>query len=131
MPLPLFNRNQGRLLEARQRLAQATESQKHATIYVLSALAETYQILASSYTEAATLKANILPGAIDAFEATKEGYLQGKFNYLDVLDAQRTLFEAKNRYIEVLVAYHRAFADVKRLTGERVNNIIESVKETS
>lgn len=129
IPLPLFNRNQGGVLEARQRLDQAEQKQNNATLRILAALAEAYQLLAGSYTEAETLKKEILPGALSAFEATKEGYLQGKFNYLDVLDAQRTFFEARNRYIETLSVYHKAFADVKRLTGERMAMGRESEKE--
>ncbi len=129
IPLPLFNRNQGGVLEAQQRLAQTGKKQKSATVQVLTALAEAYQTLSGSYIEAAALGKNILPGALSAFEAAKEGYLQGKFNYLDVLDAQRTFFEAKNRYIEVLAAYHKALADVKRLTGEGVGTATETAKE--
>ena len=131
IPLPLFNRNQGGIAAAVKRIARAEEDGKTVKLKVLSALSEAYQALSSAYIEALTIKDRILPGAINAFEATKEGYLQGKFNYLDVLDSQRTLFEAKNRYIEVLAAYHRAFSDVKRLTGVRVDNITELVKENS
>lgn len=129
IPLPLFNRNQGGVLEARQRLDQAEQKQNNATLRILAALAEAYQLLAGSYTEAEALKKEILPGALSAFEATKEGYLQGKFNYLDVLDAQRTFFDAKNRYIEVLSVYHKAFADVKRLTGDGVGAATGTAKE--
>ena len=31
---------------------------------------------------------------------------QGKLDYLNVLDAQRTLFEANGQYIEALASYH-------------------------
>ena len=131
IPLPLFNRNQGGVLEARQRLEQSGEKQNSSTLRIFAALAEAYQLLAGSYAEAAALKKEILPGALSAFEATKEGYLQGKFNYLDVLDAQRTFFDARNRYIEVLSVYHKAFVDVKRLTGEPIDMGRESAKEQS
>jgi len=129
LPLPLFNRNQGGILEARQRLAQTGEQQKNARLRILTAISETYQNLSSYYTESSTLKAEVLPGAHSAFEAAQEGYRQGKFNYLEVLDSQRTLFEAKNRYIEVLAAYHKALADIKRLAGERIDMITNTSEE--
>jgi cobalt-zinc-cadmium efflux system outer membrane protein len=44
-------------------------------------------------------------------------------DYLNVLDAQRTLFEAKGQYIEALSAYHKARADVERLIGQRIDTI--------
>jgi len=129
IPIPLFNRNQGSVLEAQQRIAKAEESRMSAKLQVLSALSEAYQVLSSSYAEAATLKDKVLPGASSAFEAVREGYRQGKFGYLDVLDAQRTFFEAKSRYIESLSAYQKAVIDINRLIGERFDVIKNASKE--
>lgn len=120
IPLPIFNRNQGGALEARYNLARAGEERRAITVWVKTALAHAYQELSTSFAEATALKNDVLPGAQSAFDAAGEGYRQGKFGYLDVLDAQRTLFEARAQYIEVLSAYHKAFADVERLIGERL-----------
>ena len=59
----------------------------------------------------------MLPAAQQAFEAVQQGYRQGKFDYLYVLDTQRTLFETQARYIDSVEAYHKARADVERLIG--------------
>jgi cobalt-zinc-cadmium efflux system outer membrane protein len=64
-----------------------------------------------------TLKERILPAAEQAFEASDLGYRAGKFGFLEVLDAQRTLFAVKGQYIEALAAYHQAKAEVERLIG--------------
>jgi cobalt-zinc-cadmium efflux system outer membrane protein len=61
-----------------------------------------------------------LPAARSAYEAADEGYRQGKFGYLDILDAQRTLFEAKVRYVSSLTAYHQRRAAIERLIGRPV-----------
>ena len=63
------------------------------------------------------MKSAVLPGAQSAFDAATEGFRQGKFGYLEVLDAQRTFFEARGRHIEALSAYHKAVADTERLIG--------------
>lgn len=118
LPLPVFDRNQGRSLETRYRLAKAGEERRAAEVRVRTALAATYAALATASTEATTLKSEVLPGAQRAFEAVREGYRQGKFGVLDVLDAQRTLSAARGQYIEALVAYHKAVAEVERLIGE-------------
>jgi cobalt-zinc-cadmium efflux system outer membrane protein len=118
IPLPVFDRNQGAILEARYQLARAGEERRAAEVRVLTELAATYAELSSAFTEATTLQNEVLPGAQSAFEAFSEGYRQGKFGFLDVLDAQRTLFEARGRYIEALTAYHRAVTEVERLIGE-------------
>jgi len=86
-------------------------------------LAKAYQSLSSAYTEATELDKNVLKGAERVFEASKTGYSRGKLDYLNVLDAQRTLFEAKARHIDALASYHIAKADVERLIGQDLNNI--------
>lgn len=118
VPLPVFNRHQGGVSEARYRLAKAAEERRAAAVQVRTALAEAYGALASAFVEARRLQQEVLPGAQQAFEATNEGYRQGKFGFLEVLDAQRTLFASRERYLEVLAAYHKAVAAVERLIGE-------------
>jgi outer membrane protein, heavy metal efflux system len=124
LPIPVFDRHQGALLAARYQLARAGEERRSAEVRVLTELAATYTELSSAYAEATTLQNDVLPGAQSAFEAFSEGYRQGKFGFLDVLDAQRTLFEARGQYLEALTAYHRAVADMERLIGEPLEAVI-------
>lgn len=123
LPLTFFNRNQGSIMEARYVVAKAEEERRAVELYVLSRLAESYESLIISYSEATALKNDVLPAVESAFDAVIAGYDQGKFGYLDVLDAQRTLFEARDQYIEMLATYHKAKADVEQLIGERVDTI--------
>ncbi|MBC8469198.1 MAG: TolC family protein [Planctomycetes bacterium] len=117
IPLPISDKNQAGKLRARYELAKAGEEQRAAYIRVQMKLARAYQALSSAYTEATELEKNVLQGAEGVFEASRTGYEQGKLDYLNVLDAQRTLFEAKGRYIDALASYHAAKADVERLIG--------------
>ncbi|POM16119.1 Cobalt-zinc-cadmium resistance protein CzcC [Burkholderia cepacia] len=45
------------------------------------------------------------------------GYELGKFSFLDVLDAQRTLFQGQSQYVRALADAHTARADIGRLVG--------------
>jgi cobalt-zinc-cadmium efflux system outer membrane protein len=67
------------------------------------------------------LRHDVLPKAQQTFEAAQQGYRQGKFDYLHLLDAQRTLFQTQMRYIDSVETYHRAQADVARLTGRSLD----------
>jgi outer membrane protein, heavy metal efflux system len=116
VPLPVLHRNQGAILEAQYRLAKA-EERRAAVVRVRAALGAAYATLTAAFTEVTTLQQEVLPGAHRVFEATSEGYRQGKFSLLDVLDAQRTLFEARGRYIEALATYHKAVIEVERSIG--------------
>lgn len=120
VPLPLFDRNQGGLLEARERLAKGEEERRVSELSLWNALTETFQVLSTAYAEATALAEEILPGAESAFEATREGYRRGKFDYLVMLDAQRTLFEVRDQYISALASYHQGVAEVERLIGGRL-----------
>ena len=123
IPLPLFDRNQGAVREAKYRLRLGEEAQKAAKVEARRLLAEAYGQLASAYTEVTTLRQDVLPAAQENFTATEEGYLEGKFDLLMVLDAQRTLFETTNQYIDALAAYHIARAEVERLIGTPLSDI--------
>jgi cobalt-zinc-cadmium efflux system outer membrane protein len=126
LPLPVFDRNQGNILEARYQLAKADAERRAAAVSVRTALAETHAKLATAFTEASTLRDEALPGAQSAFDATREGYRQGKFQFLEVLDAQRTLFEVRGQYIEALTTYHQAVAALERLLGIPLNALSQS-----
>ena len=121
IPLPISDRNQAGKLRAAYELAKAREEQRAAHTRIQMKLVKAYQALLSAYTEATELDKNVLQGAESVFEASKTGYSRGKLDYLNVLDAQRTLFEAKARYIDALASYHTAKADVERLIGRPID----------
>ncbi len=123
VPLPLFNRNQGGILEAQRRLTKAEEERRAAEVRVATALSSAYQTLAGAHAEIMALKTQVLPGAQSAFEAASKGYRLGKFGLLDVLDAQRTLFGAKAQYLRALTDYHQSVAQVEGLIGERLEAV--------
>lgn len=117
IPLPLFNRNQGARQQATFRLAQARQRQTQAVLQISAALSESHSALGTAYGRIMGLKDQILPAAETAFQGTLTGYKQGKFGYLSVLDAQRTLFELRKQHIEGRLAYHKARAELERLVG--------------
>ena len=123
LPLPIFDRNSGGIATARHQASRVEYEQRTARLRAMTDLVEAYSRLETARTEALTTKAELLPGAQQAFDAAQTGYREGKYGYLEVLDAQRTLNEAKTRYLDVLAAYHKAAADVERLIGTPLNTI--------
>jgi len=117
VPLPLLNRNQGAIAEARHQLAAAKETQRAAEVRARTALTQTYAELATAYREVTALRQTILPAATRAFESINSGYLEGRYRYLDVLDAQRTLIANRERLVRALTDHRQALARIERLTG--------------
>jgi len=117
IPLQLFDRNQGRILEAQQRLNKAVDIRRHTQIQITHRLKTRYQALITAYNTVKTLQQEIIPGAQNAFDAANRGYRLGKFSFLDVLDAQRTLFDVKAQYLQAQADYHLSVTHIERLIG--------------
>lgn len=49
--------------------------------------------------------------------AATRGFEAGKFNFLDVLDAQRTWFQARIRYLGVVASAYQAATTIDRILG--------------
>jgi cobalt-zinc-cadmium efflux system outer membrane protein len=130
LPLPLFDRNQGGIQEAYAHLNKAELERRAAEVRVSTALFDVYQNLVSAANEVTTLRSDVLPTAQETFQATQEGYRLGKFGLLDVLDAQRTFFETRGRSLEALATYHKAVADLERLSGEELHSMPEDATPT-
>jgi cobalt-zinc-cadmium efflux system outer membrane protein len=117
IPLPVSDRNQGAKQAAVYNLAKSKEEQKAAWLRLHNEFNRAYHEFSNAYSLAMSLKQETLPGAMEMFRAATRAYQEGKVDYLNVLDAQRTLFEVKNGYIESVAAYHAARTDIERFIG--------------
>ena len=106
------------ILEAEYNLAKAFEERKSAEVAIRTALTTAYGVLSAAAGTVSALKDEALPRAHGTFDAVTEGYRIGKFDFLEMLDAQRTLFDVRGSYINALAKYHKAVAEVERLVGE-------------
>ncbi|MHC4524340.1 MAG: TolC family protein [Planctomycetota bacterium] len=126
IPLPVSDRNQGAKQEAVYNLAKSRAEQKTAWLKLQSEFSETHQKFANSYNQATSLENEVLPGAIEMFNVATRAYQEGKVDYLNVLDAQRTLFTTKDEYINALAEYHIRKTELERLVGQT----LETIKST-
>lgn len=117
VPLPLFDRNQGAVLAASRRVDQARDALAATAARLESELVQARAEYASAREQALALRGEILPGAQSAYDATSTGFEYGKFGFLDVLDAQRTLLQAQSHYLTTLADAHRAQAAITRILG--------------
>lgn len=122
LPLPLFDRNQGNIAEAEHMISKAASERREVEVVVATQLAENRELTLAAYEEVMALRKEILPLTGATLSKTQIGYEQGKFRYLDVLDAQRTLFEARSNYLDALRRYHVAAVTMQRLTGKALQD---------
>lgn len=118
LPIPIFNRNQGNILEALRRTDKARDELSGTEIRLNNEIAQALERLNIARQEIEILQQEILPGAQSAYDAATKGYIMGKFSFLEVLDAQRTLFQSKSQYLRALAEAHRSAAEIERILGE-------------
>lgn len=114
VPLPLFNRNQGKLQASLARADKARAEKEAQQLRLDQALSSTYQRAQLATEQVRTMRQDILPEAQRVFDAAVIGFEAGKFNFLDVLDAQRTLLQSRAQYIQALYDSYRFTAELGR-----------------
>lgn len=117
IPLPISNRNQGNIAEARANLDKLAEEKHAAEARAFAALNEAYQKLTGAGREVAILEESVIPGAQDAEKQLNEGYLAGRFTQFEVLDARRTLNAARAQQVRALADFQKARAEIDALTA--------------
>lgn len=117
LPIPLVNRNQGGIAEARAALDKTRDEQRAAAVHLNTALAIAYEELEDAEVQIREYRASVLPQIDESYRLSNEGYEAGRFSYLEVLDARRSAAEARAQYLDALVRYHSAAAEIEGLTG--------------
>lgn len=117
VPLQLFDRAQGEIGGAEAMVGKARAETTAVEVRLRAALASLHQELLRASGEMDVMRKEIIPRAEESLVLARDGFAQGLFSQLDLLDAQRTLVEVRLEYIEAATGYHRLVAEVERLLG--------------
>lgn len=117
IPIPVFDQNQGNILSAQENLEKTEAERKANRNALIVMVGRAYDSLQGSLRELAVLRETSIPKARQAAEAISDGYGQGRFTLLEVLDAQSMLMQARLREQEALQNFHVAVATIEGLVG--------------
>lgn len=117
LPLQVFDNNRGNMIEAFRREDKARDEVTASRLRLQSEALQGRERLISARSEVDVLRSEVLPGAQSAFAAASRGFDAGKFSFLETLDAQRTLIQARSQYLRAIAESHRAAVDIERLLG--------------
>lgn len=117
MPLPLFDRNQGGVAEARSLFEKAGAERRAAEVRLGAVLYGLYQELKHSVTQMESLKKEVIPNAEASLGLALGLFEQGRFSSLEFLDAQKTLLEVKQELIEAAAIHHQYVVEIEKLIG--------------
>ncbi|SFF96475.1 outer membrane protein, cobalt-zinc-cadmium efflux system [Duganella sp. CF458] len=117
VPLPLFNRNQGAILAAERRTDKARAELEATRQRIRAEAMQAHARMQAATQQERLVREDVLPGAQYAAEAAMKGFEAGKFNYVEVLDAQRTWVQAQGQHLRAISDFYRARADLAKLVG--------------
>lgn len=116
IPLAVFNRGRAAVDVSTAQRDQADALRRVALLDAEQAIAQAQAEAANAATTARNTSGPALAAAQEAARIARIGYREGKFGQLDLLDAERTLFDTRTAAIDALAAYHDAQARLERLT---------------
>lgn len=115
LPLPIFDRNQGRIMESR---ASIVRRESEARI-VRNELAGAFEVARTRYETSRerlrNLTERMLPAAERGLAQAQEGYRLGRLPFLELIDAQRTLADVRLQTLETRRDVAVASAEVMSL----------------
>ncbi|MBV7479342.1 TolC family protein [Pseudomonas sp. PDM31] len=118
MPIPLFNRNQGNVLAAARRSDQARDLRNATELRLRTEIQASLEQWQTANGEVKAFNQSILPAAQSAVDNATRGFEAGKFGFLEVLDAQRTLIDSRTQYIQAVAEATDARVRIERIFGD-------------
>lgn len=119
LPVPFFNRNQGNIIHAEGILLQQQREYDRLRLALTDQLAGSFRQYSSLQSETGRLQNDVLPRAKENLDLTTQAYRLGRMDFLRVVDARRTYFQANMDHIDALTELHKVVVEIEglQLTG--------------
>ncbi len=100
LEIPLYDRNQGTILQARRDLQRQQEEIRRVELQLRERLAMAYRMYATALQHATEFERVIIPQRRQAYQELLQSYQDNRVDWPDVLDAQREYFTARLQQID-------------------------------
>ena len=117
LPIFFWQHQRGEVAEAKHHELELTESYRDVTAQVGQDLRNSYSTVSTALRQVQFLADRLVPSAEEQYRIASSSYGLGGSSALEVIDAQRTLLDARNQYTTALGALNDAVADLERATG--------------
>jgi cobalt-zinc-cadmium efflux system outer membrane protein len=118
--LPIFNRNQGNILSAQADVIRTRAEIHQKELQLTERLTLAFQRYRVAFQQSEAYRREIVPHATESLRLVRLGYERGdpKYDYTAVLQAQRTLEEARLLQVQALGELWRAVSEILGLLQE-------------
>ena len=120
VPLPLFNRNQGGILQAEAGLKAAQSDFDKTRLQVEIDVENAYRDFTQTEMLVKAYRGGVLDDARTSREIAEKAYARGGMTILDLLDAFRTFNATMQGYLDALFAYQRSLLEIDAAVGREV-----------
>jgi outer membrane protein, heavy metal efflux system len=117
VPIALFDKQQGRIAEARANIELTRAEREAERVRLDAAVFAVHQELLHNLHLIKAYRNTILPQLELAMKETRRAYDLGRYSYVEWQSVQRELLDAKNTLIDASVAAHIKAIEIERLTG--------------
>ena len=121
LPLPLWDQRQGDMAKALGIRRQAEANLQQAKILLTRGIAEHVQISKTASAQIHTFEQGLLKQAKEAVRIARTSFKFGETSLLDVLDAQRVLWQAFEGYAHARFDLAIALTELERLVGKELS----------
>ena len=122
VPLPLFNRNQGGIVQAEVGLQSAQADLDRTVNQVENQVEVAYRNLLQSRRLVEAYLAGVLDDARSTFTIVERAYERGGATILDLLDAARTSRTIQQNFIEALFSYQHNLFQLESSVGQEITS---------
>ncbi len=117
LTVPLFSRNQGEIAQSGATIAQLQAEREAVSRTIESSVFGGWSRLEALRKQVDTYRDKLIPTATSLESLAEESYKAGRTTVLSVLEAQRNLRDIRREYLQALVDYQTAIADLEEILG--------------
>lgn len=115
VPIPVRNRNQGAIQEARYQVFAAEQQFTQRQLELRQRLASAFERYGNSQQQTERYRETILPKAEETLKLVQKIYESGEVNFVNLLTAQRTYIQSRLAYLEALETLRIAETEIQGL----------------
>lgn len=127
--VPLWDRNSGRIGEARAQVIEAQSEQQALQRDLSSRLQQSYLHLNHLVQQGEHYRTRVFQPAQRVFDLTRKAYASGEVEILSLIDANNTYFDAHERYLELLQEAWLEAADLRVAAGRALVSTEQDIKQ--
>ncbi len=113
LPLPIFNRNQGTVRQARADLSRSYAEVERLQLELTMGLAKQFRDYTSAWQHVQEYEQTMLPKARSAVQILERSYKERRATWMSVLSAKRMLLDLETEQVDNLLAYQVADISIR------------------